>query len=401
MTKVELYELAEWFATKLNKQFEAYYAIAMREFETYENKSELKKNVKAEILSTNLKSKIFLILAKCNCVCDGNDKLYCYSVNCKNSIPITTSSNFNESIAYHNYRAYISKKKKRGSKHHIKFEKNVKQPKTYYFNKKEENTVLFESIFRGKNKLDENLLFDKPIIISISKMMSDALKTSYLDTTMYSKIRESIIQRIILDAKISAFFQFIQSSKSFYKPINADLQNTIELKVSDFIETTFGAGLFYLFNTRFTGFVSYEAIKEYLKKGDAFDFTDDHIYARKLASKFLLNKSKLTYEELRNFYINQFSYITFLTSSENSKIKNKKNDTGKMALELPKYLKFYKKSLSNEGIHIIKTTIKSKYALKSILKYLQKNALLTERSSIEEVQDLLKKYTNFAKLWIA
>lgn len=401
ISKVELYELAEWFTNRLNKQFEVCYSAAIKEFNSYDNKSELKKYVKEEILSTNLQSKIFLILAKCNCVCDGNKDIYCYADKCRHSIPITTSSNFNESIAYHNYRAYLSEKKRKGKKYKVFFVKEQKTPKHYHFNDQIENSVHFQSIFKGGKKFDETLLFDKPTIVGISKMMNDALKADPLDCIMYSKIRESIIQRVILDARISAFCQFVSSSKSFYKPINAELQSVIELKVSDFIETTFGAGLFYLFNTQFTGFVSYGAIKEYLKKGDAYNFTDDHIYARKLASKFLLNKERLTYKELRSFYINQFSYVTFLTSSENLKIKNKKNDTGKMALPLPTYLKYYKKGLSKEGIYIIKTTIKSKNALKSILKYLHKNGLLNERSTIDEVQDLLTKYTNFARLWIA
>ena len=70
-------------------------------------------------------------------------------------------------------------------------------------------------------------------------------------------------------------------------------------------------------------------------------FTEDHIYRRKLASSFLRSKVDLTLIEFQNLYKNRFSYISFLTSEENSSIKDWVDDPDFMNIPIQKFQKNY------------------------------------------------------------
>lgn len=125
---------------------------------------------------------------------------------------------------------------------------------------------------------------------------------------------DGIVVREEEHPKFAVLKKVLQCSKSIYK----DLTDPIEIA---FLETIIGAAIFYLpnrVNEHFSGFISIEAIKNYLKTGK---LVKDHILPRRRSASIALN-SEFNLDNIEDVFHNQFASFMYVTSQENKKLVN-------------------------------------------------------------------------------
>jgi len=412
LKKEDLYRLTYKFERLIIKSFNEHFKLILnnlskshtKEITNYIKKH--KEKIQESIFSKNLKRNILLILLKNNCVCRKNTE-YCYCCRLKDEIhtdptPIIEPSNWGETKANHAFR-------KKGKKEKVSIKYASKNISNYTIGKSS-GKVHHKSIFLLPIKLSENSLFDKTVLDNLSgNSQQKSLMAGVLEkgsTRMQELIMKSVHLEMIFFSRISIFYHMLKAiqvvySKSLDKRIIAE---TEELKYIDeglkFIETTTGAGIFYLTNTQFTGYISLEAVKNYMKSRKTYKFTEDHIYRRKLAAKFLLNKKLTKVEDLYEIYTEKFSFISLLHSSENKLISKISVDEKTISSDTKKYLTFYTEKLAGKKVDIIKIKIKSKDLLKKCINYLMEENHLNSKSKDSEIKDNLEKYTKIFKFWI-
>ena len=416
LSKTDIYRLRDEFNRVLIKSFNEHFKLILNDL-SKSHTSELtnhiknnKKKIQESIFSKNLNRNILLILLKNNCVCYyKKDYCFCCGKDAKiHPVPteIITPSNFKETISAHGSR-------NKPEKVQVKIEYQSKNTSNYKIGKKL-GEIHHKSIFLLPIKLSENSLFNKEVLDELSGnsnkkgLMAGVLEKG--NTRMQEVIKESVRREMIFFARISSLYHMLNSlqvvySKTYDKSI---ISETEELECIDeglkFIETTTGAGIFYLRNTQFTGYISLAAVKKYMRNRNTYKFTEDHIYRRKLAAKYLLNNKLKKVKNLYDIYTEKFSFISLLDSSENSSISkvdvNENGISSNMTTE--KYLKLYTKKLAEKPfeIEMIKTNIKSKHLLEGCIIYLMDENQLNSESEDHEIKDKLGDYMKIFDFWI-
>jgi len=413
LTKADLYRLTYEFVRLLEKSFNEHFKIILNDLSkshTNETTNHIKKHekkIKETIFSKDLKRNILLILLKNNCVCTYK-KEYCFYCGKgveihSNTTPIIEPSNWEETKAAHAFRT--------GKKEKVSIKYASKNISNYRIGNRE-GKVYHKSIFELPIKLSENSLFDKTVLDELSgKSDKKSLMAGVLEkgnTRLQELIKESVRREMIFFSRISSLYHMLKSiqivySKTYDKRI---ITETEELECIDeglkFIETTTGAGIFYLRNTQFTGYISLAAVKKYMKSRNTYKFTEDHIYRRKLAAKFLLNNKLTKVEDLYDIYTEKFSFISLLDRSENSSISKIDVNEETINSDMKQYLKFYIKKLAEEPfkIEMIKTKIKSKDSLEECINYLMEENQLNSESEDSEIKDKLEEYIKIFNFWI-
>jgi len=424
----DLYEVTEDFVFKLEKLFNDRFKIQLNNLsKSYSSKlidhiNKHQHKIRESIFTSNLESKILLILMKNNCVCiKGKYCFYCGNdVEAhKKTSKIITPSNWDESKLYHAFRDYKSKKRKKGVTPTISLKYKSENTSCYVIGSGEEKNVDHKSIFELPNKLPENTLFDKTALNKLSgtnrgknkipSLMTDVIQG--VNTTIDKLIDEAVSDEMKFYFRIIYFFKYLEVSEQYYSdsfikrlfPVNEGFEFINEgLK---FIETTTGAGIFYLRNTQFTGCISFNAVRKYMHAKETntkYKFTEDHIYRRKLVAKFLLKLNLKNEEDLYEKYTKQFSFISLLDSAENSAISKVDVKMKTIAKEKKDYLKFYTTKLAKKPykIKMIKTKIKSKSLLKGYIKYLMKIKKVTSKSTYLNFKSKLKQYIKISDYWV-
>ena len=116
----------------------------------------------------------------------------------------------------------------------------------------------------------------------------------------------------------------LQCSKSIYKDL-------IDEKEKAFIETIIGAAIFYLPNRvkeHFSGYISIEAIKYYLKTAKLIK---DHILPRRRSASIVLN-SEYSLVNLEDDFHNKFASFMYVTTQENKLLVNYNDENYDIAL---------------------------------------------------------------------
>jgi hypothetical protein len=191
----------------------------------------------------------------------------------------------------------------------------------------------------------------------------------------------------------------------------------LERKTNDYIDTVYGAGLYYLANDKPSGYISILAIKEAFKSlmnkelkvpKSKIKFTNDHIYRRKLAANYLRIRVKLDFKDFKKLYKERFSYISFITSGENGTIKKWDENSRNMEIPWEEFKEKYVEKLKPLGVDLIGTKIYSDIQMKSFIRFLYSiEVKKIENINYEKIQnieiciikDWFKKYERLINLF--
>lgn len=114
--------------------------------------------------------------------------------------------------------------------------------------------------------------------------------------------------------KFAVLEKVLQCSQAIYK----DLKDPKEIA---FLETIIGAAIFYLpnrVNEHFSGYISIDAIKFYIKTGK---LVKDHILPRRRSASIVLN-SEYSLVNLKDDFHNKFASFMYVTTRENKLLVN-------------------------------------------------------------------------------
>lgn len=337
--------------------------------------------IKNEIFGPKLNHYVYLLLAKCNCICRKKINKYCYSIFCNNKkfTPITNENNYNKSALNHKRRDFKSKKNKKEASQEIKRITLEKQNNfiLYKENDFEKSKVLFENIASTNSKdkfnkfvkdnllqnsliINEIKLFNHKIIENVYNIIkSDSFNNSineYLDKL----INESLLDKILLNTKLKVLHNLFEIGLNLIPPDVKKFKNLTK-KTNDYIDTTYGAGIYYLQNTSYCGFISVNAVKESFKalfeneKIKSVKFTEDHIYRRKLAANYLKNSLNINFSDFKQIYKDKFSFISFTTAKENRGITKWTDSIELINIDFEKFKDIYVEQLSKHDVNLIKT----------------------------------------------
>ncbi len=396
LKKYELFEIANHINFLINRNYKIYFQKIIEQYniEIDENKLSYFKKVKEDIFGDEslIKTNIFLIVAKSNCICWGENSRSCYNINCKNSKSLIELGNWNESKLKH-----LERSIKGQAKSFIKFSKSKKKNKISITDKQNEIFEIDFNNISNKNSINvqkeksiyDILLYDLEKLKNIYNIIqSDSFEQlsnngefELSNEKLEKYILSSLSNHLLLDGKLEVLYNLFKFGKKLNPKDSPDAIFKLTKKIEDYIDTTYGAGLYYLKNTKISGFVSFASIKQAFKEIEDSNnksnirFTEDHIYRRKLASSFLRSKVDLTLIEFQNLYKNRFSYISFLTSEENSSIKDWVDDPDFMNIPIQKFQKKYNTAINKKGVELINTKIMSEGNLKTFINFLYLNEI--------------------------
>jgi len=413
--KYQLLEVSEYLKYQLINKFNLHYKRIIEEYDLKTSNKLLVKKIKDDIFGDDelIKTNIFIILAKSNCICRGNNSIKCFNIKCDNTTSLIELSKWNETKLMHYERAIkgIKSSIKKYSKEDNKTIINL------YDNKNQEIKINFLDLTNKENieiqkrkNLFDIYLFDHDKI----KNIFDIIKYETLDELNLGKhvnkifdklIRTSLYNNLLLDSKLNVLYNLFKIGKNLNPDKNQESLFELTNKIEGYIDTTFGAGIYYLKNSNISGYASLEVMKEALnsiekeKNKKDIKFTHDHIYRRKLASSFLRSNNYLDFEKFKELYKDRFSYVSFLTSNENNKIKDWIDDPSFMNIELKKFKRLYKQKLFEKNIHLVDTKVKTENGLKNFLYFLYFVEIKNKNIAIDDlnIMDVKLWFEKFQK----
>ena len=251
---------------------------------------------------------------------------------------------------------------------------------------------------------------------NIYKILESDLFDNQENSVLDDLIIKFLSDKLLLEGKLKALHNLFEIGDKLFPTdfdvVDLDKFKDLAEKIQDYIDTTYGAGIFYLRNTRESGFVSLGAIKQAFKEHIAnkavTKFTKDHIYRRKLAANHLKNESTIEFSEFSNLYRERFAYISYVTSGENKRIISWDKNPESMKIDFHKKFKqLYKDSLRKLNVFLIKTQIESEANLNSIIHFMflekikKYNMTLEDIDNIQEkdVQDWFNYYNKFKNIF--
>ncbi len=428
--EIALSDVSKKITNYIFSQFERHYNDIVDNFSSIsiEDRKIYEEELKSEILTKNLNHYVYVLLAKCNCRCLQPNTIYCYSMNCENNklTPIINSNNFNASALNHKKRNDKHQQKKRADKKGndsflVKDTLVFKEDNQFYYVRNGiKKMIFFENILSKKfkekslnaidrmaiennllnkhNEIDsksisnEILLFDQNIIKNVYEIILCESFKKEENEKLKDLIKESIFDKILLDSKMKALHNLFEIGLSIFPP-DANKFKDLEKKTNNYIDTTYGAGLYYLENIKPSGYVSVEAVKEafaslFKKEVDPkskikIKFTNDHIYRRKLAATYLKNEHQRDFSEFKKLYKNRFSYISFITSKENSSIKKWDENPNSMKIPFDKFREIYVLELKKLNVNLIETEIFSETQMKTFIEFIY----ITEVSKLTDLNE--------------
>jgi hypothetical protein len=431
LTEIELSAIANEVTSLLNSKFEKQFNDTLKKIKNLKLGKDLHlyfDEVREEIFGKNLAHYVYIIFAKNNCICGSNHNKYCYSLDCVNKkyMPLIQPSNFSETNLKHKKRkdkSVQNKQKNKKSDNVILIKEKNKilylQPNSKKHIEVHLNNLFKKHIFsRQINELGltDILLFDRGILDNIFKILESDLLNNHENSVLNDLIIKFLTDKLLLEGKLKALHNLFEIGDKLFPSdfdvIGLDKFKDLAEKIQDYIDTTYGAGIFYLRNTRESGFVSLDAIKqafkEHLTNKSLTKFTKDHIYRRKLAANHLKNESSIDFSEFSYLYRERFAYISYVTSGENKRIISWDKNPESMKIDFHKKFKqLYKDSLRKLNVFLIKTQIESEANLNSIIHFMflekiKKNSMnLEDIDNIQEndVQDWFDYYNKFKNIF--
>lgn len=431
LTEIELSAIVNKTTSLLYSKFEKQFNDTLKKVKNLKFGKELhlySDEVKEDIFGKNLAHYIYIIFAKNNCICGSNHNKYCYSIDCVNNKckPLIQPSNFSETNLKHKKRKDKSIQNKQiNKKSDIVILTKEKNKIIYYqSNSKNPIEVHLKNLFKKhlfKKQIDELgltdiLLFDRGVLDNIYKILESDLFDNQENSVLNDLIIKFFTDKLLLEGKLKALHNLFEIGDKLFPSdfdvVDLDKFKDLAEKIQDYIDTTYGAGIFYLRNTKESGFVSLDAIKqafkEHLSNKPVTKFTKDHIYRRKLAANHLKNEPNLEFSEFSYLYRERFAYISYVTSGENKRIISWDKNPESMKIDFHKKFKqLYKDSLRKLNVFLIKTQIESEANLNSIIHFMflekikKYNMALEDIDNIQEkdVQDWFNYYNKFKNIF--
>lgn len=415
LTEIELFAIANEVTSLLNSKFEKQFNDTLKKIKNLKLGKELHlyfEEVREDVFGKNLSHYVYIIFAKSNCICGSKRNKYCYSLDCDNKKykPIIQPSNFSEPNLSHKKRKDKSVQNKKKNKKSdnvilIKEKNNIIyiQP-----NSKKQIEVHLKNLFKkhifskqiNELGLTDILLFDRGILDNIFKILQSDLFNNQENSVLNDLIIKFLTDKLLLEGKLRALHNLFEIGDKLF-PSNFDVVDLDKFKdlaekIQDYIDTTYGAGIFYLRNTKESGFVSLGAIKqafkEHLTNKSVTKFTKDHIYRRKLAANHLKNESNIDFSEFYYLYRERFAYISYVTSAENKRIISWDKNPESMKIDFHKKFKqLYKDSLRKLNVILIKTKIESEANLNSIIHFMFLEKIKKNNMNLEDIDNIQEK----------
>lgn len=415
LTEIELSAIVNKATSLLNSKFEKQFNDTLKKIKNLKLGKELhlySDEVREDIFGKNLSHYVYIIFAKNNCICGSNHNKYCYSLDCVNNRckPLIQPSNFSETNLKHKKRKDKSVQNKQKNKKSDFVILTREKNKILYHQSNSKNPIevhlknLFKKHLFKKQiyelGLTDILLFDRGILDNIYKILESDLFDNQENSVLNDLIIKFLTDKLLLEGKLKALHNLFEIGDKLFPSdfdvIDLDKFKDLAEKIQDYIDTTYGAGIFYLRNTKESGFVSLDAIKqafkEHLTNKSLTKFTKDHIYRRKLAANHLKNESSIDFLEFSYLYRERFAYISYVTSGENKRIISWDKNPQSMKIDFHKKFKqLYKDSLRKLNVILIKTQIESEVNLNSIIHFMFLEKIQKNNMNLEDIDNIQEK----------
>jgi hypothetical protein len=181
--------------------------------------------------------------------------------------------------------------------------------------------------------------------------------------------------------------------KKMVDKIRLDYKKEINEDAKGFLQTTIGAGIFYL-GTNCSGIISKDSLKNILfNKFTLSNTTKDHIFPRKEVGSKILDK-KLTLEDIQNEHKTSWSQVAYVTKNENQKTKNEFTTSGLNDYKIIRkaYIDFFEKNYQ-----MIDTKLYDIRVFNCFIEYLKAQIKKQEELTIKNINGHLKIFNNILK----